>query len=343
MDTKGSPKQNTRVSSKSPSSSGGSGWCIRFLVWVPFLALLVPEAAWPSQRFSTLTEGTFETQLERPRYEGLQPGSPAMTAALKVFEKLPFDVGERIRYAITYLGIRGGSAEIVVHHPVKNGDAWSMRVTGEVLSAEWYAWIARVHDALEVTFDPLDDFKPLQFFMNQQESKYFNTKVLRFQFAQGKVEQTERRKGKEVKNETFELLRGTKDGVGALYFLRREIGTLAREKVLEFPIFTSEKTWTGRVKYLRSEEKKVFGTTFATDVFALDTQFGGLLQQEGDIRIWFSQDSRRLPVYIQADVAFGYIEVELAEWDQGFANPAAKTIYPKLRHGVPSSPATGAR
>jgi hypothetical protein len=282
-------------------------------------------------RFSTLTDGKFERQLEPPAFESLAAGSPEMVQALRAFEKLPFDVGERIQYAITYLGIRGGTAEIVVHHPVKSPDGWAMRVTGEVLSAEWYAWITRVHDAIEAIIDPLAAYKPIRFYMNQQETKYFNSKIVNFNFGAAKVEQTDRRKGREPKQETFELLEGTKDGVGALYFLRQEIDQFPKDKPFEFPIFTSEKTWTGRVKFLRSEPRKVFGQTFQTDVFSMDTQFGGLLQQEGDIRMWFTQDKRRLPVYIQANVAFGYIEVELAEWDQGFANPEHKTIYPPIR------------
>ena len=324
------------------------GSCCWFPVWggsvsaVPnralwlFLALAglvgIPSVSAAKERFSNLSDGTFETQLPRPVFESLPPGSPAMTEALKVFETLPFDVGERMRYMITYLGVRGGQAEIVVHHPVKAPHGgWAMRVTGEVISATWYAWIASVHDAVESTFDPLADYRPHQFFMNQQESKYFNTKIVKFDFASGKVLQTERRKDKSVKEETFELAPGSKDGVGALYYLRQMIGNLDKDKVIEFPIFTSDKTWTGKVKFLRSESKKVFGQAFDTDVFALDTQFGGLLQQEGDIRIWFTRDIRRLPVYIQADVAFGYIEVELAEWDQGYPNSAVKTIFPRLR------------
>lgn len=295
-----------------------------------FCGFLHGVAVAGSERFSTLSDGKFETQLDRPASESLLPGSAEMQRALKFYDELPFDVGERMQYLITYLGIRGGSAEAVVHHPVKSKDGWAMRVTGEVKSAEWYAWITRVHDAVETVFAPAADYRPLQFFMNQQESKYFNTKIVVFDWIGAKIEQKERRKDREVKSETFELAPNTKDGVGALYYLRQEIDKRPRDAAFEFPIFTSDKTWTGKVKYLRSEKRKVLKREFETDVYSLDTQFGGILEQEGDIRVWFTQDKRRLPVYIQANVAFGYIEVELAEWEQGFANPAKKTLFPKI-------------
>ena len=38
-----------------------------------------------------------------------------------------------------------------------------------------------------------------------------------------------------------------------------------------------------------------------------------------------------LPVYIEANVRFGYLKLHLAEWDQGFADPTQKRIFPKIK------------
>ena len=300
-------------------------------------AVPVQPTATPAQpqatveRFSSLSDGRFETQLDRPPIESLRPGSPEMLKALETFDNLPFDVGERMHFLVTYLGIRGGSAEVVVRHPVKVGEGWGARVTGEVKSAEWYSWVAKVHDAVESVFMPQDRYKPVQFYINQQEARYFKTKIVRFNHTASQILQLERRKGREAKELSFELQNDVKDAIGALYFLRQEIDQRPAHQVFEFPIFTSEKTWRGQVRLLKSERRKVFAEEYDTDVYAMDTQFGGILQQEGDIRVWFTRDKRRLPVYIQANVQFGYIEVELAEWDQGYASPAKKKIYPKIR------------
>ena len=298
------------------------------LIFQPGLKIFADS---PIERFSTLTDGNFETQLPRPLLESLTPGSIEMKQALSIFDELPFDVGERIHFVVTYLGIKGGYAEAIIKHPVRIKDGWAARVTGEVKSAEWYAWIAKVHDAVESVFMPHEKYKPVQFFMNQQEAKFFNSKIVKFNHETSKIEQTERRKDKDIKELAFDLEKEVKDAIGALYYLRQEIDLWAKDKPFEMRIFTSEKTWTGKIKYLRSETKEVFTQFYETDVYAMDTQFGGLLQQEGDIRVWFTRDKRRIPVYIQANVQFGYIEVELAEWDQGFANPAKKKIFPKIR------------
>lgn len=286
-------------------------------------------------RYSTLSDGSFETQMPRPSYPALVPGSKEMTEALKTYESMPFDVGERIRFKVTYLGIKGGTAEVTIHHPVKRETGWKQRVTGEVMSAKWYSWIIELHDAVEAIFGLDTEFTPDEFFINQLEGKFHQSKIVRFHPDKLEITQTTQRKGRDAKDEKFPLEGNAKDALGAFYYLRQQVESRGGGNLkFGFQIFTSEKTWVGNVSWLRTEIKEVEGIRYDTDVYALDTQFGGLLQQEGDIRMWFTRDSRRLPVYVQANVAFGYIEVNLVEWDQGFANAQKKKIYPPIRTGA---------
>jgi hypothetical protein len=303
------------------------------IVWIFLLGPGLSQGlAGATKRYSTLSDGSFETQMPRPEYDSLVPGSKDMASALRAYETLPFDVGERLRFKVTYLGIKGGTAEIAIHHPVKRGQGWRQRVTGEVLSARWYAWIIELHDAVEAVFSLDNDFTPDEFFINQMEGKFRQSKIVRFFPEKREIHQTTKRKGREEKNESFPHEQNAKDALGAFYYLRQQVNARGGGNLkFSFEIFTSEKTWVGNVSWLRSEVKEVEGVKYDADVYALDTQFGGLLQQEGDIRMWLTRDSRRLPVYVQANVAFGYIEVHLVEWDQGFANAEKKKIYPPLR------------
>ncbi len=284
------------------------------------------------ERYSTLSDGSFETQLPLPANEAIPPGSPEMMKALKHYEGLPFDVGERIQYLVTYLGIKGGTAEVTVRHPVKWGNSWAQRVTAEVKSASWYRWVVEIHDALEAVFLPLKAFQPARFYINQLEGSFRQTKLIHFDSQTKEVIQKEKRPDRDLKEKRFPLTDRAKDAIGALYHFRTEVNARqGKDRSFGFDVFTSEKIWAAKAKLLRTEVKKVEGFSYDTDVYALDTQFGGLLQQEGDVRIWLTRDNRRLPVYVQANVQFGYIEVNLVEWDQGFANPKAKEIFPKIR------------
>lgn len=282
-------------------------------------------------QFSNLSDGKWERQLDAPATENLQPGTALMQQALETYATLPFDIGERMKFAITYLGVKGGVAEVMLRTPVKHKNTWAHRITGEVKSAEWYSWITRVHDAVEGLMGPTADLNPLRFYINQQEGSFRQSKIVEFDEEAGKVRQRKKRKDKDEKSEEFEFQRGTKDALGALYFLRQKLARGEVKGEFKFPVYTSEKTWTGTVTLEKQETKKIDGEKIETDVYRLVTQFGGLMEQKGDIRLWLTRDSRHIPVYVEASVKFGYIKLALTEWDQGHADPNRKRVYEKLR------------
>jgi len=295
------------------------------------LALLSPESA-PAAPLSTLSPGDFERQLEVPHSVPLEAGSPLAEEANRAYSQLPYSVGERMRFIVTYLGVNGGAAEVIIQPPVKHLDTWAHRITGEVKSARWYRWIMNIHDSIEGLAYRGVEFVPARFYINQQEGDYRNSKILEFDQARSQIRQQTKRKGRDEVRADFPLVEGTKDALGALYYLRNKLAATTPPPLnLNFPIFTSEKTWTGKADYLGSDSRKVGKKRYETDVYRLVTTFGGLMEQKGDIKIWFSRDSRRLPLYIEASVRFGYIKVTLDEWDAGEAH---KSQYEAIRHNL---------
>ncbi|MEY4064258.1 MAG: hypothetical protein RIR26_466 [Pseudomonadota bacterium] len=301
---------------------------ITALLTLPWAGLALADTT----PLSTLSDGSFERQLPLPPSSPLDVGSALNDESHKTYARLPFDVGERMRFIVTYLGVSGGSAEVIIQPPVKHNETWAHRITGEVKSARWYSWIMRIHDSIEGLMFKGAEFAPLRFYINQQESGFRSSKVLEFDQSKGIVrQQTKRKDSPEVRGE-FPLSEGTKDALGALYYLRTQLAATTPPPLnLNFPIFTSEKTWTGKATYLGSENRKLGRKTYTTDVFRLITTFGGLMEQKGDIKIWFTNDSRRLPIHIEATVRFGYIKVALDEWDPGVAQ---KSQFEAIRHDL---------
>jgi|GEM_PF-646348 len=286
----------------------------------------------PTQ-LSNLSDGLWERQLEVPDTQNLVPDSTVMKEALKTYAKLPFDIGERMRFNVTYMGVNGGTAEVMVRTPVKWGDKdWAHRLTGEVKSAPWYKWITQIHDSVEGLMDSSLELAPLRFYINQQEGAEFRqSKIVNFEQKDAQIRQVTLRKGRELKKSEYPLPRGTKDALGAMYYFRRMVPAEAGTKSFEFPVFTSEKTWTLKAQLQKQETLKVDGQAFDTDVWRITSHFGGLMEQKGDILLWVTRDVRRLPVYGEANVKFGYIKLHLAEWDQGFADRSVKKVFPKIR------------
>jgi hypothetical protein len=308
--------------------SGPSVW----FVFCFITAQLSPLTANAATLLSTLTDGNFERQLDLPEHSLIEQNSPLAQEASHLYQKLPFDVGERLRFNVTYLGVSGGLAEVIVQKPVKFANTWAHRITGEVKSARWFRWITQIHDSIEGLMVQGAEFSPVRFYINQQEGSFRQTKIINFDSVKNLITQQSKRKGGEPQVESFPYVAGSKDALGALYFLRTRLAASNPPPLqLEIPIFTSEKTWSGKASYLGSDTKKISGKTYETDVYRLITTFGGLMEQRGDIKIWFTRDERRLPLYIEASVRFGHIKVALDQWDGG---ESKKSMFPAIRHDL---------
>jgi hypothetical protein len=289
-------------------------------------------SAQKKEPFSTLTPGDFERQLEWLDSTPVDPNTPLATEAAEAYAKLPFDVGERLRFAVTYLGVKAGIAEAIIKPPIKWNNTWAHRVTGEVKNADWFAWMIRLHDSVECVFSGTPEMYPLRFYINQQEPVSFRqSKILNFDVEKGEINQVTQRKDHAAKLQTFTIAKDTKDAMALLYYFRQNIRDGVGRETVKFPVFTSEKTWSAEATLIKQEKITVSGNTFDTDVYRLLSQFGHLMEQKGDIKVWFTRDARRIPVFIEAQVKFGYIKVALTEWDQGNADPAKKKIFEKIR------------
>lgn len=281
---------------------------------------------------STLTDGSFERQLSVPPHEPVETNSPLFQEAVRIYQKLPFDPGERMRFVVTYLGVSGGSAEVIIQPPVKRGDTWAHRLTGEVKSARWYRWIMNIHDSIEALMIDGGEMVPSRFYINQQEGSFRQSKILEFDSKQNVIHQQTKRKDRDESKNSYPFAAGTKDALGSLYYIRTRLAAGGTPPAnLDVPIFTSEKTWTGKATYLGAEKQRIGKKEYDSDVYRLITTFGGLMEQRGDIKMWFTRDERRLPLYIEASVRFGNIKVTLDEWDAG---ELKKNQFPSVRHNL---------
>lgn len=286
----------------------------------------------PHDRFTMLSNGKFERQIEPPSSEPIAPGDPLESKMKDTYALLPFDTGERLRYVITYLGIKGGTAELAVRQPVKwknSASGWSHRFTAEAKSADWASWFITLHEALECITDSTNEFTPQRFYMNQIENKFLQSKIVTFLPAEKKISQRTKRKARDEKIEEFAFDKA-QDAVGALYYFRQRLASGIIEKSFAFPVFTSEKTWQLSGQFVKREKIKVEGNEFDADLFELKTNFGAKLEQKGKIKLWVTHDTRAIPVLIEAEVLFGAVKLSLTDWEQGDADASRKRVFPKI-------------
>lgn len=316
-----------------PKSTALTPTFIRVAGSLSVLFILISSAnSVASESLSTLTSGQFKRQLDLPKTEPVSPDSELGKQVRAAYAKTNVSPGERTRYAVTYLGVSAGSAELTLQPAVKFSKTWAHRITAEVKSSSWYSWLVKLHDSVEEISTEAQQFTPVRFYLNQLEKDYQSTKLLEYSPETLSVRQRSKRVGQPEVQKDFQYPKGTKEALGALYFLRTQLASTYPPPLhLEFPIFTSEKTWTGKATYRGSDTRKIAGTSYETDVYHLVTTFGGLMEQKGDIRIWFTRDERKIPIYIEAYIKFGFIKVTLDEWDPG---ELQKSTYKSIRHNL---------
>ncbi|RLB94448.1 MAG: DUF3108 domain-containing protein [Deltaproteobacteria bacterium] len=115
---------------------------------------------------------------------------------------------------------------------------------------------------------------------------------------------------------------GTVDPLAALYFTRRT--PLAPGMQIERPVTDGKKLVVGRARVLGKEKIQVPAGVFDTLVIEPDLRdVGGVFEKspEARIRLWLSDDDRRIPVRVYSKVVVGYFVGELISAGRG--TPAA--------------------
>ena len=108
------------------------------------------------------------------------------------------------------------------------------------------------------------------------------------------------------------LLPGTFDPLSALYFTR--LADLSPTTTVERPVTDGKKSVRGRARVVGRERIRVPAGTFAAVLIEPDLcDVGGVFEKSpgGRIRLWLSDDARRIPLRVQSEVAVGHFVGEL--------------------------------
>jgi len=117
--------------------------------------------------------------------------------------------------------------------------------------------------------------------------------------------------------ETLSIPDPAQDSLSAVYYLRtRE--DLASGGTVTFNVFDSGTTTSVEVKTVGKETVKTPAGEFSTIKVSAHK---GLFMSEGEILIWFTDDSRRVPVLIKSTISVGSLIFTLRDLKPGLAAP----------------------
>jgi len=168
-----------------------------------------------------------------------------------------------------------------------------------------------VKDRLESVFDA-GTMQSLAFSLNESHGKKKRRRELVFD----QVNKTVISRLNDDHPETLTTQERTQDALSSLFYLRTR-GDLIVGKAINIPVFDSGKNWSVEVQILGKETVTTPAGKFATIKVRTFPKYEGVFMNKGEIFIWLTDDSRRVPVLMKSTIAIGSIVSTLKKMEPG--------------------------
>jgi len=169
----------------------------------------------------------------------------------------------------------------------------------------------RVNDRLESVFDP-GIMQSLQLSLNASHGKKKKRRELVFDH----VNNTVVSKLNDDPPETIEIPDQVQDALSSLYYLRTR-NDLIVGKTIVIPVHDSGKNWSVEVQILGREHVTTPAGKFTTIKVRTFPKYEGVFMSKGEIFVWFTDDSRKIPVLMQSTISIGSIVSTLRSMEPG--------------------------
>jgi len=227
---------------------------------------------------------------------------------------LPFQVGERLTYEISWLNILAGTAVMEVQDGGLPANRQRSRLVTTAQSRPAITKFFPVDNRVESEFDLLD-LLPQHMQFKRREGKKKEDIEYTFHHKEGTV--TAVRGGT---TETLPIQPGTQDLISCLYYVRSQL-PMKPGASLTLNIHHDKKNRNIEVRVEDIEPVEgAWGKVDAARVLVI-MPFQGIFLNQGNIRVWFTTDERRIPVRMKAKVIIGSIVADLVSGFPGVNSP----------------------
>ena len=212
-------------------------------------------------------------------------------------------VGERMTFQVGWEFVDAGTATMSVGRQGKDG----YRIDTEAKTNKFFDMFKKVRDTI-VSEGICREGKAQStvFDLHQHEGHYQAVKQTRFLWRQGKVTYAH-----DGKTKTFDVPAGYLNVMDAFYTVRRL--PLKVGETLRLPVFDSGKKYDVEVHVLKTEYQYMPGTGKRTPCLVIVPRLetAGIFSSVGTMKIWLSNDARRIPLMMTAKIKFGRIIAKL--------------------------------
>lgn len=241
----------------------------------------------------------------------LVPSTPYSDEVVESFEveptpiKGPSDpeaISEVLQYDISYGMFDVGRSSIEV---LNNPDG-TVSIITRARSEGWVDKVYPVDDYAESIVESFETLKPVKYIIKTREGKGRKHREYRFDHEAHKVRYIDYLKKQDmIYNAPYQIF----DPLSAFFYTRRI--PLTPGETLIVPMFDSRKVWPLEVSVLRRKTVEVKAGEFDSVAITPKMSSDGIFSSDGDMTIWLTDDTRRVPVLVNSKVLIGSVKVKL--------------------------------
>jgi Protein of unknown function (DUF3108) len=165
----------------------------------------------------------------------------------------------------------------------------------------------KVYDAVQSVFDPRD-MQSLTYNIEENYGKKKKRRALIFDHAHKTVVS----RVNDDPPETLVVPEHVQDALSSFYYLR-VVENYKTDKTIVFDVYDSGKIWTVEVYTMGREIVKTPAGEFSTVKIRTYPKYQGVFMNKGEVFIWLTDDSRKVPVLMKSKLAVGSFVFTLRE------------------------------
>ncbi len=186
-------------------------------------------------------------------------------------------------------------------------------VSSVMRTNRFFSFFYRIDDTIDSFFTP-DSFVSLKFTKSIREGSYEEHLSCDFFHEDGIAVYSD--------GDTVELASNSRDYLTSLYYVRNM--DLAEKEEITLVNHTNRKNYELKVKVLGEEQIRTPLGDFECIVVDLVSESGGMFSRQGSLRVWLTDDERRIPVQLKAKTPVGSIIAVASKLELGKEEGARK-------------------
>ena len=227
--------------------------------------------------------------------------------------KKPVWLGETLKYNVGWSFIVAGTATLTTGRIVDNNGVLAYELRADAKSHSIIDAVFKVRD-INISWLDVNSLKSLGYWQSVREGKYARDEWLILDYNSHTYNNHKQDKQGNVKTQQLTFTGDSVlDMLSSLYYVRLQ--PLPEKGVVYFDIINRKQQYPLKVTVLGKKKVKVKAGEF--NCIIVEPQFSGegiFISKGKSLKVWLTDDERRLPVKMAAEVFIGSVTAELAEY-----------------------------